>query len=118
MYSQQPAAKRPRPSMADSTLYNIWEQKLPKGTVHFDIDSIVGGRVRDMTRALIKNYLHLPNRYEIVVIAGVNNLGGGETAEEIIKEMEVLKSVVADHSKKWKHSPPSFAVFCTVVVAP
>ena len=37
---------------------------------HFDIDSIVGGRVRDMTRALIKNYLHLPNRYEIVVVAG------------------------------------------------
>ena len=113
-----PASETRRVIMADSTLYNIWEQKLPKGTVHFDLDSIVGGRVRDMTRALIKNYLHLPNRYEIVVIAGVNNLGGGETAEEIIKEMEVLKSVVADHSKKWKHSPPSFAVFCTVVVAP
>ena len=59
-----------------------------------------------MTRALIKNYLHLPNRYEIVVVAGVN------------KEMEVLKSVVADHSKKWRHSPPSFAVFCTVIVPP
>ena len=113
-----PASETRRVVMADSTLYNIWEQKLPKETPHFEIDSIVGGRVRDITRALIKNYLHLPNRYKIVVVAGVNNIGGGETAEEITKEIEVLKSVVADHSKKWKHSPPSFAVFCTVVVAP
>ena len=113
-----PASETRRVVMSSSTLYNIWDHSLSAGTVHFDIDSILGGRVRDMTRALIKNYLYLPNRYEIVVVAGVNNLGGGETAEEIIKEMEVLKSVVADHSKKWKHSIPSFAVFCTVIVPP
>ena len=41
-------------------------------------------------------------------------LGG----EEIIKEMEVLRSVVADHTKKWKHLPLSFADFCTVIVPP
>ena len=65
-----PAGETRRVVLASSTLYNIWEQRLPADTVHFDIDSIVGGRVRDMTRALIKNYLHLPNRYEIVVVAG------------------------------------------------
>ena len=113
-----PANETRRVVMASSTLFNIWNHKLPADTVHFDIDSIVGGKVRDMTRALIKNYLHQSNRYEIVVVAGVNNLGGGETAEEIIKEMEMLKSVVADHSKKWRHYPPSFAVFCTVIVPP
>ena len=73
--------------------------------------------MRDMTRALIKNYLHLPNRLEVIVIAGINNIGAGERADDIIKEMEVFKQVVADHSKKWKHSPPSFTVFCTVAVA-
>ena len=80
------------------------------------MDSIVRGKVRDMTRALIKNYLHLLNRLEVIVIAGINNIGAGERAEDIIKEMEVFKQVVADHSKKWKHSPPSFTVFCTVAV--
>ena len=73
--------------------------------------------MRDMTRALIKNYLHLPNRLEVIVIAGINNIGAGERADDIIKEIKVFKQVVADHSKKWKHSPPSFTVFCTVAVA-
>ena len=31
------------------------------------------GKVKDMTRALLKNYLHLPNRLEILVFAGINN---------------------------------------------
>ena len=71
-----------------------------------------------MTRALIKNYLHLPNRLEVIVIAGINNIGAGERADDIIKEMEVFKQVVADHNKKWKHSPLSFTDICIVAVAP
>ena len=71
-----------------------------------------------MTRALIKNYLHLPNRLKVIVIAAINNIGAGERADDIIKEMEVFKQVVADHNKKWKHSPLSSTVFCTVAVAP
>ena len=102
--------------MADSTMYGIWDHTLPARTVHIDMDSIVGGKVRDMTRALIKNYLHLPNRLK--VIAAINNIGAGERADDIIKEIKVFKQVVADHSKKWKHSPLSSTVFCTVAVAP
>ena len=64
--------------MADSTMYGIWDHTLPAGTVHFDMDSIVGGKVRDMTRALIKNYLHLPNRLKVIVIAAINNIGAGD----------------------------------------
>ena len=100
--------------MADSTMYGIWDHTLPARTVHIDMDSIVGGKVRDMTRALIKNYLHLPNRLEVIVIAGINNIGAGERADDIIKEMEVFKQVVADHNKKWKHSPLSFTDICIV----
>ena len=55
--------------LADSSMYGIWEKPMPKNTPHFDIDSLVGGRVRDITRALVKNYLHLPNCYLIIVIA-------------------------------------------------
>ena len=41
------------------------------------------------------------------MFAGINNIGAGESAEEIIMDMKVLKQVVEDHSKKWRHSPPS-----------
>ena len=104
--------------MADSTMYGIWDHTLPARTVHIDMDSIVGGKVRDMKRALIKNYLHLPNRLKVIVIAAINNIGAGERADDIIKEMEVFKQVVADHNKKWKQSPLSFTDICIVAVAP
>ena len=113
-----PSSETRRLVLADSTMYGIWGKKMPSNTPHFDIDAIVGGRVRDMTRALVKNYLHLPNRFEIVVIAGINNLGAGEKAEEVIKEVEELKRVVRDHSLKWKHNPPSYAAVSTVLLAP
>merc|ERR1712173_459891 len=88
-------------------MYGIWDHTLHARTVHFDMDSIVGGKVRDMTRALIKNYLHLPNRLEVIVIAGINNIGAGERADDIIKEMEVFKRIVAVAPK-----------FCSLTVPP
>ena len=113
-----PSTETRRVVLASSTMYSIWGKTMPPNTPHFDIDSIVGGKVRDMTRALVKNYLHLPNRFEIIVIAGINNIGVGEKAEDIIKEVEDLKQVVKDHSIKWNHNPPSYAAMCTVLYAP
>ena len=55
---------------------------------------------------------------EIVVVAGLNNIGAGETADQIITEMEELKQVVGEHSIRWKHDPPSYVVFCTLLFAP
>ena len=91
---------------------------MPPSLLHFDIDSIVGGKMRDMTRALESNYIHLPNRYEVIVVAGINNIGAGEKADQIMEEILELKKVLKNHSKKWGHSPPSFAIFCTVMYAP
>ena len=113
-----PATETRRVVLACSTMYGIWDHAMPANTLHFDIDSIVGGKVKDMTRALLKNYLHLPNRFEILVIAGINNIGAGEKAEAILREMQVLKEVVKDHSRKWNHTPPSYAAFCTVILPP
>ena len=104
--------------LADSTLYGVWNQPTPDNSIHCDIDCIVGGRVQDFTTALIKNYLHMPNRVEIIVVAGINNIGAGDTAEQISRFMDVMKKVVQDHSCKWKHEPASYVSFCTVVLAP
>ena len=112
-----PAMETRRLVMADSSLYGVWDKMSPS-LLHFDIDSIVGGKVRDMTRALQRNYLHLPNRVEVIVVNGINNIGAGEKADQIMEEMIELKNVLKGHSEKWRHTSPSFAVFCTVVYAP
>ena len=104
--------------IADSTLYGVWDHTIPLKMLHFDIDSIVGGRIRDMTRAWIQNYMHMPNRMEIVVVAGINNIGGGEKAEDILDEIREFKEMVKQHSIKWGHKKPSFISFCTIPYAP
>ena len=49
--------------------------------IHIDNESIVGGRISDLTRALHMLYLIYPERLEIIVIAGLNNIGDSKTAE-------------------------------------
>ena len=77
-----PATETRRVVLACSTMYGIWDHAMPANTLHFDIDSIVGGKVKDMTRALLKNYLHLPNRFEILVI--------GKRRRERIGKKEIM----------------------------
>ena len=112
-----PATDTRRIVLADSSLYGVWE-KMPPSQTHYDIDSIVGGRVKDMTRALRRNYLHLPNRLEIIVVAGINNIGAKDTAENIINDMKNLKKELKEHSDKWHHNPPSYVSFSTIMYAP
>ena len=64
------------------------------------------------------NYLYLPNRMEVIVIAGINNVGEGQKADEIIKEMKELKEMVREHSMKWKHDPPSYVSISTLIIPP
>ena len=112
-----PATETRRVVLACDTMYGVWDN-WPANTEHFEMDSIVGGTVKDMQRALVRNYLDLPNRVEIMVIAGINNIAAGETAEQIFLDMEQLKYVVDDYSKKWRHSPPSYVAFCTLIYPP
>ena len=113
-----PPSQTRRIVLTDSTMCGAWNKALPSDTIHFDMDSIVGGRVQDLTTALMKNYLHLPNRVEIIVMAGINNIGDGDTAQQIVRYMRVMKQIVKEHSIKWKHEPRSYVSFCTVPVAP
>ena len=100
-----PATDTRRIVLADSSLYGVWD-KMPPSKVHYDMDSIVGGRVKDMTRALRRNYLHMPNRLEVIVVAGINNVGAKDKSEDIINDMKKLKEELKEHSDKWHHNPP------------
>ena len=105
--------------LSDSTLYGVWDNpELPKVSTHFDIECIVGGRIRDLTVALKKNILRNDYRFEIVVIGGINNIGEGQSAAEIMNEFSLLKEAVADHSRKHLHVSPSYVSVCTLILPP
>ena len=105
--------------LSDSTLYGIWDSpQLPKVSTHFDIECIVGGRIRDLNLALKKSLLRNEYRFEIVVIGGINNIGEGQTAEEIMDEVRNLKETVRTHSVKYKHAIPSYVSVCTLSLPP
>jgi hypothetical protein len=114
-----PTMQTKRVVLTSSTLYGVWDQpKMPDNFTHFEMEAIVGGRVRDMTRALDRNYLYMPHRLEIIVIAGINNVGEGQQASDIIKEMVEMRELVKEHSKKWHLEPPSYVSFSTLIIPP
>ena len=78
----------------------------------------MGARVRDLTRALERNYLYLSSRLEIIVVAGINNVGEGQATEDIVNEMEELKKRVREHSAEHNHNPPSYVSFSTLFFPP
>ena len=54
--------------------YNIWDITDLKVNAHFKMEAIVVGRVQDLTTALDKMYLDEPNRLDIIVVCGINNI--------------------------------------------
>ena len=105
--------------LTSSTLFGVWDQhSLPNIAEHCEIECIVGGRVRDLTRALVKNLLYLTNRVEIVVVAGINNIGDGQQPMSIVQEMKDMKEVVKKHSQENGHNPPSYVSFSTLILPP
>ena len=105
--------------LTDSTLYGVWnDNSMPKKNEHLEIECIVGARVRDLTRALVKNVLKYSNRLEIIAIAGINNVGKNDDARSIIEEFKEMKEVVKEHSMKHKHNPPSYVAISTLILPP
>ena len=104
--------------LTTSTLYNVWAQATFKPDIHVDIESIVGGRFRDLTRALMMLYLVQPERLEIIVIAGLNNIGEGQSVTDILDEIYELRLSVKAHTNMYNHSPPSVISISTLLYAP
>ena len=55
---------------------------------------------------------------EIIVVAGINNIGRGHSPDNVMEDVEELRQVVKEHSEKWAHSPPSYVAVCTLPLAP
>ena len=67
--------------------------------IHVEVESIVGARIRDLTRAFIMSYLNHPERLEIILVAGLNNDGDNQSAEEIREEILELQFRFIGHLK-------------------
>ena len=103
--------------LTSSTLYNSWKEDL-KLPIHVEIEAIVGARIRDLTRAVIMLYLNQPERLEIILVAGLNNIGDCQSAEEIMDEIVELKQVVRAHSDMQGHEVPSVVSVSSILYAP
>ena len=104
--------------LTSSTLYNVWKSEELMLPIHIEMEAIVGARIRDMTRAIIMLYLRYPERLEIILVAGLNNVGESETAEDIIEELKELKEAVKLHSETHAHPQPSLVSISTIMYAP
>jgi hypothetical protein len=47
-----------------------------------------------------------------------DNVGEGQQADKIIKEMKELKEMVKQHNMKWKHDPSSYVSISTLIIPP
>ena len=104
--------------LSSSILYNVWEAPTLQVNQHIDMEAIVGGRVRDLTRALNQIYLTQPHRLEIIAMVAINNIGEGQEPKKIIQEMKHMKEMVEGHSKIHNHDPPSYVSFATCILPP
>ena len=102
--------------MSCSTLFNVWENPNLNVDTPFEMEAVVGGRVRDLTRALDKRYLRdKPNRLDIIAVCSIKHIGDGKSSDQIIAEM---KDLLSEHSKVYQHDPPSFVTFATCILPP
>ena len=105
--------------LSSSTLFNIWEDSNLTVDNHFEMEAVVGGRVRDLTRVLDRMYLcDKPNRLEVILVCSINNIGDGQAPEDIIEEMKEMKELVEEHSKLYRHDPPSTVSIATCIQPP
>ena len=104
--------------LTSSTLYNVWTYQELNLQEHMEIECVVGGRIRDLTRALLMLYLKHPERIEAVLIAGINNIGERQPVPDIIEELWEMKDTLRAHSELNGHRVPSVVSFSTVIYAP
>ena len=85
--------------LTNSTLYNVWNyEALRTSAHHMEIEAIVRGMIRHLTRAIMRLYLQKEERLQIIIIVVLNNLGEGQTVEEILDEIHELSEAVEAHS--------------------
>ena len=104
--------------VSSSTLAGFWGDSSFSTEVHFDAEIIVGGTIRDGCRAWRRQYEHLPESADIIAVLGINNVGNGQSVDQIMAEFGEFKDSVAAHSDKFKYTIKNTFTVCTLIQPP
>ena len=97
--------------LSDSTLYGIWDQpELPNICSHFDMEYIVGGHIKDLTKALWRILEAVKGRLEVVLVVGIS--------KTILDQIYELKEAVKLHSIQQKHRILGYVSVATLCLPP
>ena len=78
----------------------------------------MGGKVSCATLAFIAIYANKPEGIDIVVVTGINNIGIGQTNQQIVDELIRFKNVVNNHFEQFNINPPNTVSVCPVIRPP
>ena len=105
--------------LSDSNLFGIWDQQaLPSISSHMDLECIVDGRIRHLSRALRNNLMDSTDCLEVIVIGGISNVGDGQTSDEILEEFRDMEELMKEYKKKSSFSSKSYLSFATLSLPP
>ena len=93
------------------------ELELAPGDFHIDMDSIPGGRLHDLSYSWLINYSKQPLPCDVYVVAGLNDVKHF-TADEIMTQLKVWRSMIMEHSSKNSHEHPSSFAVSPILRAP
>ena len=101
-----------------SNLAGCWTDNSFKIGEHVDMEIVVGGTVRDRCRAWRRQYEHLPEPNDVIAVLGINDVGAGQSVEEIMEEFGEFRDCVMRHSEEHKHEKKSTFAICTSIQPP
>ena len=86
-----------------STLINFWKCASFIPSVHFEVEAIVGGKVRDLTKVFKNIFGEKPAPLDAVLCCGINNVGERQSETDTLKKFADFQNTVYEHSTKHKH---------------
>ena len=81
-----------------STFINFWKVEGFSPLVHFEVEAVVGARVRDLTDVFNKKYKDRPEPMDVVICSGINNVGEHQEEGETLKEFAAFQNAIYAHS--------------------
>ena len=91
-----------------STLINFWRVEGFFPSVHFEVEAVVGAKVRDLTKVFNKQYSRKEEPMDVVICCGINNVGENQAENAIVEEFKEFQNTIYDHSRTHKHIEKGF----------
>ena len=85
---------------SSSTLHNAWNFQDYKANVHYEVNTICGGRMRDGRINFVRDYCDQPYPFNLLILLGINDVAH-TSLDDFKQEMLTWVQEVEDHQKKF-----------------